>query len=360
MEFMGFSDILIFSVLLIGNILCGFTFFKKLRWVLLEKGINDEPCNRSSHLRPTPTAGGIYFYFSLVFSIFYLKVFYTFPHGTLLIVCLSTLLLIGVLDDLISVKPRVKLFAQFVIAFLIMFLYQFHSFNLHGAFNIFEFHYLLTYLFIVFFIIGYINAFNLIDGIDGLAGFYAILAFSSLSIIFLLNADYFNFGLCMAGIGALISFLRFNLSKTTKLFMGDTGSLVLGFLITYFCIDILYTARMPSSLIAKSNVIFLLFSILFLPVFDTFRVMTIRLLEKRNVFKADRNHIHHLLIDKYHFSHLKATLTICSYNLLYITLNFVMMELYQWRVLVIVNFIFVLATLLLINRLKKNKSGFYQ
>lgn len=171
-----------------------------------------------------------------------------------------------------------------------------------------------------------INAYNLIDGIDGLAAMVGIVILIIYATIFYMTNDYFYFLLSLTLNGCLIAFLKFNLApidSNKKIFMGDTGSLIVGFIISVLTLKFL--ALSPDS--AKQNLPFLIenipliaISILIVPLFDTARVFTIRLASKRSPFSADRNHTHHILIDYFKMSHRKASLIIGGFNLIFVYL----------------------------------------
>jgi UDP-N-acetylmuramyl pentapeptide phosphotransferase/UDP-N-acetylglucosamine-1-phosphate transferase len=162
-----------------------------------------------------------------------------------------------------------------------------------------------------------INAFNLIDGIDGLASSIGIVAFSGFSVVFFFAERYF-FGLTsLVMVGILTGFLFFNLSTRNKIFMGDTGSMLIGFMvgvmsIRFLALDGSSLSRLPFNAI---DVPIVLASFIIIPMFDSARVFTIRAINRKNPFSADRNHLHHVLIDAYKISHRKASFYIASVNI---------------------------------------------
>jgi UDP-N-acetylmuramyl pentapeptide phosphotransferase/UDP-N-acetylglucosamine-1-phosphate transferase len=170
----------------------------------------------------------------------------------------------------------------------------------------------------IFLIITVINAYNLIDGIDGLAsGIGIVISVIYMVIYYYLEINfYFYLSLCVTSI--LLAFLRFNLSSSKKIFMGDTGSLIIGFIISLFTIKLL---TLNNSIIESDypfiieNLPLLVIVILIIPLFDTARVFAIRILNKRSPFSADRNHMHHILVDL-GLSHVKASLILIIFNLI--------------------------------------------
>jgi UDP-N-acetylmuramyl pentapeptide phosphotransferase/UDP-N-acetylglucosamine-1-phosphate transferase len=142
-----------------------------------------------------------------------------------------------------------------------------------------------------------INAFNLIDGIDGLAGTVAILASTVFGFFFMLHGNYFLMLVSFILVGALLAFLRYNFSEENKLFMGDSGSLFIGFLLIYQSVEFLNMDLGNTIWLALPHKSVLVLSILSFPILDTLRVFIIRISQKRSPFSADKNHIHHRLMD---------------------------------------------------------------
>jgi len=172
----------------------------------------------------------------------------------------------------------------------------------------------------VFILVAVINAINLIDGIDGLAASASIIMFSAFGVAFYTINHIFLFSVCIVMIGTLLAYLRFNLSSTQKIFMGDTGSMILGFMlgvmaISFLSLDPKDLAQMP---IRGENLPIVTVAILIIPFFDTLRVFIIRISKNKNPFKPDRSHIHHIIIDKFSISHRKASFLLGISNFLII------------------------------------------
>ena len=171
-----------------------------------------------------------------------------------------------------------------------------------------------------------INSYNLIDGIDGLASIVGIVILSIYTTIFYLTSEYFFALLCISLNAILIAFYGFNVSSDRKIFMGDTGSLIIGFIISVLTLKFLALApkaykELPFLL---ENAPIIAIAILIVPLFDTARVFTIRLVNKKSPFSPDRNHIHHVLIDFWGLSHKQASFIIGFFNLLFVILFIVL------------------------------------
>lgn len=262
----------------------------------------DEPGQRSSHERKVPNLGGIALFFaiSVCASIFAYQLFdnYKFLFASLVI-----LLYIGVMDDVVVMRAYKKLLAQIIVSTLLVIGSDVRIRNLFGVFGLYELNYFLSVIFSIITFIILINAFNLIDGIDGLAGSYGIICFALFGISYYRLGEY-NYPLVILStsiIGAILGFLYYNLSdRSKKIFMGDTGSMVLGFLLTFtaICFIDIFIAKRGQGLVYYhlQSAPVIAVAILILPIIDTMNVIIVRLKEKRSPFDADKNHIHHKLL----------------------------------------------------------------
>ena len=225
------------------------------------------------------------------------------------------------MDDIVVMRAYKKLVAQLVVSAMLVIGSDVRIRNLFGVFGVYELNYFLSVVFSIITFIILVNAFNLIDGIDGLAGSYGLICFGLFGISYYRLGEY-NYPLVILSttiMGSIIGFLFYNLSdRTKKIFMGDTGSMVLGFLLTFTAIcfiDIFIAKRGPGVVYYHLNSApVIAVAILILPIIDTLNVIIIRLAEKRSPFEADKNHIHHKLL-RMGLSHKRATFYIISYYL---------------------------------------------
>lgn len=291
------------------------------------KNLMDEPGQRSSHERKIPNLGGIAMFFSIAVcaSIFAYQLFdlYKFLFASLVI-----LLYVGVMDDIVVMRAYKKLLAQVVVAALLVIGSDVRIRSLFGVFGVYELNYFLSVIFSIVTFIILVNAYNLIDGIDGLAGVYGVICFSLFGISYYRLGEY-NYPLVILSttiIGTVIGFLYYNLSdRSKKIFMGDTGSMLLGFLLTFTSIcfmDIFIVKKVQGAVFYHLNTApVMAIAIMILPIIDTLNVITIRLAEKRSPFDADKNHIHHKLL-KLGITHKRATLYIISYYLFIVIISY--------------------------------------
>ena len=284
------------------------------------KNLMDEPGQRSSHERKIPNLGGVAMFFAIAVcaSIYAYQLFdlYKFLFASLVI-----LLYVGVMDDIVVMRAYKKLLAQLIVTAMLVIGSDVRIRNLFGVFGVYELNYFLSVIFSIITFIILVNAFNLIDGIDGLAGSYGLICFGLFGISYYRLGEY-NYPLVILSttiMGSIIGFLSYNLSdRTKKIFMGDTGSMVLGFLLTFtaICFIDIFIAKRGSGIVYYhlNSAPVIAVAILILPIIDTLNVIIIRLAEKRSPFEADKNHIHHKLL-RMGLSHKRATFYIISYYL---------------------------------------------
>ena len=288
-------------------------FSKKALIIAKRKELFAEVNHRSSHATPIPAFGGISLFVVFVeASLSVIGIGYTHALG---FVTLSAFFLFmsGLKDDLMGTSARTKLLVQIGTSTLVLFNSELLITHLSDFFGIGAIDPLIGFIISLGFIVFVVNAYNLIDGIDGLAGIVAIIAFSVFGVYYYVNSITPLTLIMAALIGGLISFLTWNFgSQKRKMFMGDTGSLVIGFLLAINALVIV--AQQPInpevSFVPQNAVIFIL-TILVIPVLDTLRIIVIRLSNGQKPWVADRNHMHHLLLDK-GLSHKQATFCLGS------------------------------------------------
>lgn len=290
------------------------------------KRLMDDPNNRSSHSTKTPTLGGVSFYYTLIFVLFFIHGRDVMNEAIYIIPGLTILFMVGLKDDLVVISPGAKLIAQVcaVTFILVNPSFTIHSFN--GFLNIYEIPYYLYLIIAGFIMVTIINSYNLIDGIDGLASIVGIVILMIYTTIFYTTGEYF-FALLSVSLNAcLLAFFGFNISSERKIFMGDTGSLIVGFIISILTLKFL--ALTPDAYVGLpfllENAPLIAISILIVPLFDTARVFAIRIANKKGPFSPDRNHTHHVLIDFWGLSHKQASFIIGCFNLVFVVLFIVL------------------------------------
>ncbi len=317
-------------LLIIGGFVTAFiiTFFSVPPIVTLarSKGLYDLPNGRTSHSTATPYLGGIAVFTGLILSTIIFAAFGFEKDLAYIIAGLVILLFIGLKDDMSVINPYKKLTGQFVASFIIIVLANIRIDNFYGTLGLESIPYFTSILFTTFVFIVIINGINLIDGIDGLASGIAIVISFTLSIWFY-YAGFIHYSiLCFALSGSLVAFFYYNVfSKNNKIFLGDAGSLMVGLIISVLIIQFLefQTFSLGFNIHSAPAVAF---GILIIPFFDTLRVFSLRVMQGRSPFSADRQHIHHLLLDL-GFSHIKASITLMLFNIFIIVISFILQDL---------------------------------
>ena len=278
----------------------------------------DKPNERSAAVCPVPTLGGIAIFLSFLFASAIALSGNEMPGYIYIIIAVTLMFFVGLKDDILDISPYKKITAQLISAAIIIFLAKIRFTNLHGFLGIGEIGMVSSVLLTAFVIIVLINAFNLMDGIDGLAAGLSMLAAAIFGSWFFISGhiDYAIFSVSL--IGAIAGFFYFNVyGKANKIFMGDTGSLVLGTIMAVIVIKFNELNIDQTQPFAIASAPAVSFGILIYPLADTIRVFIIRLLQSKSPFEADKNHLHHRLLTL-GFSHKSATYTIMGMNTLFI------------------------------------------
>ena len=270
----------------------------------------DRPNARKEHIVPTPTFGGISIFAGMMVSLLFWFKFYN--HPSIITFFLSMILLfgVGIMDDLKDLAARYKLVIEAGVATLLA-ISGIRITSFGGLFGINELHITAQYIITVVTIVGITNALNLIDGIDGLAGGLGFMSLVTLGIFLTISKDLNYAMIAFALAGALLGFLYFNFNPA-RIFMGDTGSLMLGFVIAVLCVQLMKVNAIHPTPVVPNIYVFTL-GIVMIPVFDTLRVFGTRIWKGRSPFSADKTHIHHLITNK-GFTHAFAARVICVFH----------------------------------------------
>ena len=344
-------------------------YSEKFKWI-------DDPTldkeQRKMHTKAIPTLGGIGIFIGFIVSavvwliLSYFKLIPSFNISLIpeediwligsIAVSLLILFVTGIFDDLTDLSASKKFIIQIGTAILVarfglrIDLFAIFNIEIQPIFNISAgdiktLSVIFEYAFSVFLIVGLTNAFNLIDGIDGLAGGLSFMNALVLGILLLVVRDDLAFAFIAFGFaGALLGFLKHNFNPA-KIFMGDTGSLIIGFLMSVLGIALIKYSNATVPKTGNSEMIqytVIVIGILLLPVYDTLRVFTERILDNKSPFKPDKTHVHHLLIET-GSNHKKAAIILYSANAIIIAMAFLLKS---EKPIIAIPFLFVLATVL--------------
>jgi len=303
-------EIIIFSILI-----CFFSlfFFQKL---FLQKGILDNVNFRSSHTTEATRNGGIGIFLTvLIISIvFYLTGYEIFDYSIL--VPLAILITVGFYDDIYSVDFKLKFIFQIIAAKIIIDNGLIID-NLHGVFGLYEISRILAQLLTILVIVSIINAINFIDGLDGLAISITIIFIASFQFFAFLNTDLYYLSIIITT--CLIPLYYFNFRDKNKVFLGDSGSYLLGGIVSVYVLYILSQDYIIKSQFDVHKILFV-GSILIYPIIDIIRIFVFRIYNGKSPFIADKNHLHHLILN-YVKSHFLTVLIIVVFSIITIVLT---------------------------------------
>jgi UDP-N-acetylmuramyl pentapeptide phosphotransferase/UDP-N-acetylglucosamine-1-phosphate transferase len=321
-EFLHNHQFVYYTLILVLSILITLQAIPSILHVARTRHLYDDLGHfRKQHDHGIPRLGGVAIFVSFIITLLLFCVTgKELPLNYLLTACVI-LFAMGVKDDLSGVNPSTKFFIQFVVSAVLVVPGNIRLTSMYGVLGVYTLPYIASAIFTILTIMMIINAFNLIDGIDGLAGTTGVIVNSAFATLFIYIHQYELASVCLAMVGALLGFLRYNLTPA-KIFMGDTGSLLIGLVSIVMAIEFIevnspsrYNANLPHIYSVPALAI----AILIGPIFDTFRIFAIRILNKKSPFHADRNHVHHRIL-RLGFNHMQTTLILAGVNIISIAL----------------------------------------
>ncbi|MBI2721999.1 MAG: undecaprenyl/decaprenyl-phosphate alpha-N-acetylglucosaminyl 1-phosphate transferase [Bacteroidetes bacterium] len=337
--------------------------------VAVLKRLIDVPTeDRKIHKRSVPTIGGIIIFAGTLFSyslwytidkmIYYDKIFQSVNEFKLIIATSLILFFVGVKDDIIGTAPVKKLFAHILVALILVLMGDIRITSLHGIFGVYDIPIWGSVFLSIFTYVVVVNSFNLIDGVDGLAAGVGFLSCCAFGTWFIFANEFPYAALSFSLAGALGGFLIFNFSPA-KIFMGDSGSLVIGMFICVLAIKMIeYPMQSLTPFwVHVSKPVFAVAALIY-PLLDTLRVFLTRAVKGQSPFTADRNHLHHKLIDC-KFSHVKTVIIIYVFTILTIGASLLSYFIYEATlslITVVITSMIFLSLVMAINRNAKNKS----
>ena len=299
------------------------------------KGFVVRPNKRMSHTGEVPNVGGLNICFSFMLT-YMLFEFNQMSQSQFFLIGLFAIMSVGFIDDVLVLTPMAKLFGETLAGLALIGFADLRITHLHGLFGITEIGIIPSYLISLLILIAIINAVNLIVGIDGLASGLGILYCLFFATYFGLVGDksWSILGICM--IGALAVFFIYNVfGHREKIFMGDSGSLLLGYLLTafvfHFC-EINAYHEVPEALHMNAAPAVAI-CVLTVPIFDTIRVSLTRLKQHRSPFQPDKNHIHHLLL-RTGLNHIQTTCVLLTASVVFIGLAILGRNWNMWALLI--------------------------
>lgn len=290
---------------IIAFVAVNWIYFKILK-IALKKNLVDNPDARKLQKTPIPVMGGMAVFFGILAGVFASTVVQEVAMESsvailLPIICaMSIMLYVGALDDIMGLTPKARLLIEILIVLGLVYAGGMCLDNFMGMWGLHKFSWWFAVPLTIFAGVGIINAVNMIDGVNGLSSGLCITCCAFFGIAFVKVNDIPNAVLAFTSIGALTPFFIHNVfGLKSRMFIGDAGTMVIGVLLTWFTINLLNS---DSSVIYFSqatnvNAIALSLATLSVPVFDTLRVMGMRMLRKQNPFHPDKTHLHHIFVN---------------------------------------------------------------
>lgn len=284
--------------------------------IALLKNIVDNPDARKLQRTPVPVLGGGAVFFGVVIAIGCMSSVVDCSGLPVVIMAMMAMLYTGTMDDILSLSPGLRFVIEIVVVLLLIFVGGYCIDDFHGLWNIGRFSYWYAVPLTVVAAVGIINAINLVDGVNGLSSGYCIMACLIFGTLFFLAGEAPMTILAAVSVGALIPFFLHNVfGKTSKMFIGDGGTLVMGVVMSVFVIAILQNgSRVAAYVNPNVGLVPFTLAVLSVPVFDTLRVMSTRILKGTSPFRPDKTHLHHMFIDL-GCSHVATTLAILGVNM---------------------------------------------
>ncbi|KAA9039506.1 undecaprenyl/decaprenyl-phosphate alpha-N-acetylglucosaminyl 1-phosphate transferase [Ginsengibacter hankyongi] len=312
------------NILLSGGLAFLITFFSipVIIEVAKDKKLFDEPDERKVHKAVIPTLGGLGIFAGFIVASLLGVPSSVPPVFQYFVAAIMVIFFLGIKDDILILSASKKFIGQLVAAGIIIKFGGIQINDMHGFLGLHAIPHSASILLTLFTIVVITNSFNLIDGVDGLAGSLGLLTSSIFGVYFLATHQLMYAVMAFSLVGSLVAFLIYNFSPA-KIFMGDTGSLLIGILNSVFVIKFIAIAADPALGMPLQSAPAIGFAILIVPLFDTLRVVTIRILTRRSPFSPDRNHIHHFLLDL-GYSHRRIALTCIAGNIAFISLAYLL------------------------------------
>lgn len=292
--------------------------------VLKKANIGDTPGGRKIHKKFTPSMGGIGFVLATFVALGIWGWQFPVPDIRYLLGAIALMFFVGLRDDMVELKAKHKLLGQFVAVLLVVVAGDIRIKDFHGFLGLYEIPLLVSYVFSSFVLLALTNAFNLIDGLDGLAGTIATISLSLLGGWFYIQGLESFAVLSFTLLGSVLAFMVFNWHPA-KIFMGDTGSLTLGFALGSLVVAFMeHNAALPQGTFLKLEPSFTAGVVLMIyPLYDMARVFTRRISQGRHPMTADKSHIHHFLM-RMGLKHNEVALTLGFLQLILILMVFIL------------------------------------
>lgn len=290
----------------------------KLVKIALLKSIVDCPDSRKLQRTPVPVLGGVAVFFGIVLGVALTSGYTNCQSLMTIIAAMMIMLYVGTMDDIVGLSARLRFLVEIGVASLLIFATDLCIDNFDGLWGYYVIGADMAIPLTIVAVVGIINSMNLIDGVNGLSSGYCIMASTIFGTMFYIIGNAPMAILAAVSIGSLIPFLFHNVfGKTSKMFIGDGGTLVMGIVMSTFVVHILSSETSLAEIDPAFGLVPFTLATMSIPVFDTLRVMLSRILRGTSPFHPDKTHLHHMFIDM-GFSHAGTTMSILTLNSLII------------------------------------------
>lgn len=295
----------------------------KILKIAILKNLVDNPDARKLQRNPVPVMGGIAVFFGIAIGLCSSQAMFNSANTFMLISAMLVMLYVGTIDDIIDLSPTIRFAIEIIVIAWLMYASSSSINCFWGLWGVSTIPQWVAYALTIFASVGIINAINLIDGVNGLSSGFCFMSSVLFAIFFYTTGDQVMTTLALSAAGAIIPFFLHNVfGQSTKMFIGDGGTLVIGTMMAMFVMNILDTNYGSTVLAAKGmGLIPFTLAVLSIPVFDTLRVMSTRILNKKSPFHPDKTHLHHMFIDL-GYSHIGTTISILTLNFLIVAIWF--------------------------------------
>ena len=284
------------------------------------KKLYDVPNARKIHATPVPSLGGLGIFAGFIISCLMTISFSSGPGFQYYFAAALVIFFLGLKDDILILTPMKKIIGQIIAAFIIIYKGGIVIKSMHGFLGVNELPEVIGLMLTYLTVIVIINSFNLIDGVDGLAAGLGIFTTLTFGVYFYISAHAEYAALAFAMCGSLLAFLIFNRSPA-RIFMGDTGSLLIGLVNAILVVQFINIAGSAGTKMPLQASPAIAIAILIIPLFDTLRVFSIRIFNRRSPFSPDRNHIHHILLDR-GMTHKAISFTLIVVNIFFVAVSY--------------------------------------
>lgn len=296
----------------------------KILKIAILKNLVDNPDERKLQRRPVPVMGGLAVFFGITVGICSSQITFFSPGVFVLMAAMIVMLYTGTIDDILDLTPRTRFIIEIAVVAFIILVNNSGINHFWGLWGINYIHAWIAGPLTIFAAVGIINAINLIDGVNGLSSGFCFMASVMFAIMLYLSGNTVMTILAVSAAGAIIPFFLHNVfGNTTKMFIGDGGTLVIGTMMSMFVVSILKGTSLSAGFAEQGvGLIPFTLAVLAVPVFDTLRVMSMRIIRKKSPFSPDKTHLHHLFLEL-GFSHIGTTVSILTLNFLIIVAWFI-------------------------------------